>query len=177
MGRNSSATMIRQKSIAPIGVLFSVLAWSTSAPATETWNCTTTRTNANPHVKVYPQTAQIEINGDDLAQTELNPAISVPTTHLHVLVNNEIGIVAVSAQAITNKQWATVSGLPSKMASALQAEINSAIPNPLVNSYTLALNKQDGSMRIGSVGTTAVSEFGTGKCQLSPAPTDLQTQK
>jgi hypothetical protein len=169
--------MIRQKSFAPIGVLFSVLAWSAPAPATETWNCTTTRTNTNPHVRVYPQTAQIEINGDDLAQTELNPAISVPTTHLHVLVNNEIGIVAVSAQAITNKHWATVSGLPSKTASALEAEINSAIPNPLINSYTLALNRHDGSMRMGSVGTTAVSEFATGKCELSSTPVESPSQK
>ena len=169
--------MICQKSCAPIGLLFFSLAWSASARAAETWNCTMTRTNTNPRVTVYPQSLQIEINGDDLVETERGPTSSGPTVHLHVLVNNEIGIVGVSAQAITNKQWVTVSGLPSKMASALQAEVNAAIPNPLINSYTLALNKKDGSMRIGSVGTAAVSEFASGKCQDSSAPVDPQTQK
>ena len=47
----------------------------------------------------------------------------------------------------------------------METHFKSLIPNPLIDSYTVALNKQDGSLRIGSVGTTRVLDISTGTCQ------------
>lgn len=152
-------------------IVITMLIASAPAVAAETWDCTVTDTGAaSPHVTVYPHNVQIQIDGDDLGWTGRGPLGSEPTRHYHIAVNDDVGVVAVFAQATTSVPSVKVTGVPPRLAAALQTQMTSAIPAPLINSYTIALNKQDGSLRTGLVGTTDVREDQTGKCQLETAP-------
>ncbi len=133
-----------------------VLMFSSPAIAAETWDCTIHRNLPPGGTEVTPERGQIKIEGDEL---------SWRGRPLHVAVNNDVGVVAIFAQATTSPPAVTVHGLQPEQNAAMEAHFRSLTPNPLIDSFTIAINKQDGSLRIGSVGTTQVLDISTGNCQ------------
>lgn len=148
---------------------FAIFMFGSPASAAEIWNCTVHSMLAPGATELSAGHAQIKIDGDDLAWID-GAAASGLTRHYHIAVNNDVGAVAIFAQATTSPPSVTVAGLPHNLAVDMQTRLAAAVPNPLVNSYTIALNKKDGSLRTGSVGTTGVHDISTSECQLAPIP-------
>jgi hypothetical protein len=134
----------------------------TPAAAAEIWNCTTHDELVHGATEITPGHVQIKIDGNRLVWAAL------PEDHFRLLVNNDVGAVAVFAQATTTPAGVKVVGMPPEQASALQARLNGLAPNPLVNSFTVVLDKTHGVLRTGSVGTTEVSDVSHGECKRAP---------
>jgi hypothetical protein len=151
-----------------------VLTAVTPAVADEIWDCTiidtVSQVSPSSRITPYPRNAQIQIGDGTLSWTEHGPKGSDPTRKYSAIVNNDVGAVAIFAQATTSPAGIKIVGLPPDKARELETKINSSIPNPLVNSYSVVLNKRDGSLRVGIVGTTEVREVLTGKCQVGSTP-------
>jgi hypothetical protein len=130
------------------------------AIAAETWDCTIHANLRSGGTEVAPEHGQIGIEGDELHWRG---------QHYRIAVNNDVGVVAVFAQATTSPPSITVHGLQPAQNAAMEAHFRSLIPNPLIDSVTIAINKQDGSLRIGSVGTTQVRDESAGTCRKAEA--------
>ena len=153
-------------------VFLGALVVSPPATAAEVWDCTIHDELVPGATEVSPGHVQIKIDGDDLAWIEFpitNPRtgkqIPEPTSHYHLAVNNDVGAVAIFAQARTSHPSVTTTGLPRDLTAAINSRLSAAVPRLLVNSFTVVLNKQDGSLRTGAVDTREVSDMSHGECQ------------
>jgi len=130
-----------------LGGLASLLALASSASAEERWDCTFT-TPYLPHGALVH--VAIRIDGDGLDWV-LDP-VDIPELKIHggptvfhhrVLVNNEVGIVAVSARAEIDKDV-----------------------GPVVASETVVIDRRTGALRTGIVEPNGVHEATAGTCHL-----------
>jgi hypothetical protein len=116
---------------------------------------------------------QIEIEGSDLLWvtpnfTVMGKEYPGTTQHRPIIVNNEVGLVSVFGIATTAVPKVTVNGRPS---AAMSAIVKSTMPNPRVEAYATVLDKQNGTLRVGVVGTTEVREIDIGECTQGASPT------
>src|ERR1700733_5814504 len=114
---------------------------SASASAHEVWDCTFPPVAGPPgphgHVSIQIDGANLDLLNDpyDVPQPKPLPAIHIDpgANHYDIIENNDVGIVAVAAQA----------------------RLNIAV-GPVVNSSTIAISRADGAIRGGVVGTNGL---------------------
>lgn len=156
-----------------IWVLFVLL--TAPASASETWLCTT---HAQPLpggtlASETPGHDQITLTDNDLIWT-YGVSDTSPKRHYQLLVNNDVGAVAVFAQATNSPPPMKITGLPQQQADALIAQMN--LPKFLVDGFIIALDKKGGVLRTGSVGSNGIFPNTFGECQrqainsITPSP-------
>jgi hypothetical protein len=111
------------------------------------WDCTFKAFDGPPGASGH---ATIQVDGDNLDWTldafdmpDLKRNTAPVAFHYRVLENNRIGLVAVSAQAQMDKDV-----------------------GPLISSETIVLNKADGKLSAGGVGTNGAHDSLSGTCRL-----------
>jgi hypothetical protein len=114
----------------------------------------------------------MQLDGNDLAWvtpnfTVLGREYPGSTQHRPIILNNDVGIVAVSAIATTAVPQILLNGRYNEQFSKMAT---SMIPNPRVQAYATVLDKHNGTLRVGSVGTTKVQEIDTGECTREAQP-------
>jgi hypothetical protein len=160
--------------LARLFAVFAISACFGSAASAETWDCTI---HASPSMGLTETRAghvQIQVVDADIlwitpSFTVLGKEYPSTTQRRHIVLNNDVGLVAVFGLATTTLPKITIDG---RSDPAFSAMATSVLPNPRVEAYATVLDKHNGALRVGSVGTTAVSDIDTGECVLS-APTDL----
>lgn len=140
--------------------------------AAELWDCTVDASPSFGAIASTPGHLQIQIEGNDLLW--ITPSFTVmgreypgTTQHRPIILDNEIGTVAVSGIATITAPKVLLNGRSNP---AFNALVNSTIPNPHVEAYATVLDKQNGTLRVGSVGTTKVQEIDIGKCTRGTSP-------
>ncbi|MGD0191660.1 MAG: hypothetical protein ABSD74_13045 [Rhizomicrobium sp.] len=120
--------------------VFVIFGINASAFGSEAWNCNFVR--AAGRAKGSQGAAKIEIANDVLKwEPQISPTNWVPIPY-KIAEDNEVGIVAVSSQAQTDKEL-----------------------GPLIGATVLAVNKLDGSLNMGSVMLTGEYAVLSGRCQ------------
>lgn len=152
---------------------------SAPAAATELWECSVDASPSFGAIASTPGQLQIQIEGNDLLWITPNFTVrgrEYPgnTQHRPIIVNNEIGAVAVSGVATTAAPKVLLNG---RSNAAFSAFVDSTIPNPRVEAYATVLDKQNGTLRVGSVGTTKVQEISIGKCTKGAVPPPTTSPK
>lgn len=119
---------------------------STCALASDAWDCTFTAFDGPPGITSH---VTIQIDGDKL-DWMLDP-FDIPIARMHIVPqalhyriveNNSIGIVAVSSQARIDKDV-----------------------GPVINSETIAIDKANGALHAGVVGTKGLHDNLSGTCR------------
>ena len=145
---------------------------SAPAAAMERWNCTIHASASFGGTETSPGHVQMQIDGNDLSWvtpnfTVLGKEYPGSTQHRPVILNNDVGIVAVSAIATTAVPRILLNGRDNEQFSKMAT---SMIPNPRVQAYATVLDKHNGTLRVGSVGTTKVQEIDLGECTQEASP-------
>ena len=145
----------------------------TPAPAPlEVWTCTVHDYHPGG-TEVSPGHVRITLSDKELISIGTDSPTDDGGLHYQLIINNTVGAVAVNAHATTQLPSLTITGLPPREAAAMHRMLTSNLPDHLVGSYTVALDKLNGSLRTGSVtvGLDQVSSIETGECvRVQPPP-------